>query len=958
VSTPDRWQDVERLYHEALARDAGERVAFLHHACAGDDALRGEVESLLAYETGAQAFMQAPVIEAVAPALLQSEAMTAPLSGHRLGPYEIGSLLGSGGMGDVYRARDTKLGRDVAIKILPDAFAMDADRRARFEREARLLATLNHPHIGAIYGFEERSGIHGLVLELVEGETLAQRLSAGAGSIPESLIIARQVAEALEAAHEKGIVHRDLKPANIAITPAGAVKVLDFGLAKTGADASAGDLTQSPTVTVGGTRDGVILGTAAYMSPEQARGKHVDKQTDIWAFGCVVYEMLAGRKAFAGDTVSDTLAAILERAPDWSALPPTAPSTIGRLLQRCLEKDPKRRLHDIADARIEIDEALASAASQAALAPSQPERRAGSGVKGVLRWTMVVVALAVVATLFKLLGAAPPDQPAERRVEISTPPSTDLSSFAVSPDGSRLVFVATWDGRPHLWLRRMESTAAQPIALTAGAQRPCWSSKGDSIAFFADAKLKYVDVEGGSPHVLADSPDGECTWNEDGEIVYAVGGGLPLHRVSYRGGSSVAVTSIGPSERVQHHQPSLLPDGHHFFLQIAGPRTSRGAYIGSLGSPETRRLFDADAGSVVLAPPDQVLYVQGGTLFARHFDVSRLEAAGTAVPVARQAGPRISVSSDGGVIAYRSVPERVENRELAWVDRSGKLLASVEAYSNHPELSPDGRVIATWGRIGGTWILDTTRRAPRRLNDRNGQPIWSPDGSRLVFNCSNTVLCVQRVDGTSPVDTLWTAPSSVGALLALDWSRDGRFLLFKQYVSESTSWDVYALPMTPDARTDGEPIALVASNYDERDAQFSPDAKWIAYQSNETGRFEIWLRSFPDRAKVIRVTENGGTQVRWPRAGTELFYLAPNGTLMTAPLMPASNGKTVEIGSPVALFPTNLLIYPSAGNFRQDYDVSHDGSRILMNVPMRDTFMPPITVILNWRRPSPSSSEH
>ena len=325
------------------------------------------------------------------------------------------------------------------------------------------------------------------------------------------------------------------------------------------------------------------------------------------------------------------------------------------------------------DARIELEEA-----------ESEPERRAASGVKGWLGWTMVVAALAVIVTLFNLLVAPPPDRPTERRVEISTPPSAELSSFAVSPDGSRLVFVATWDGRPHLWLRRMESTAAQPIALTADARHPCWSAKGDSIAFLADAKLKYVDVEGGSPHVLADSTDGECTWNADGNIVYAFGGGLPLDRVSYRGGSSVAVTSIGPSERVQHQVPSFLPDGNHFFLQIAGLRTNRGAYIGSLRSPETRRLFDADAGSVVFVPPDQVLYVQGGTLFARQFELSRLEASGTPVPVARQVGPRVSVSSDGSVIAYRAVPERVENRELEWVDRSGKVLASVEAYSNTP----------------------------------------------------------------------------------------------------------------------------------------------------------------------------------------------------------------------------------------------------------------------------------
>jgi serine/threonine protein kinase/Tol biopolymer transport system component len=865
--------------------------------------------------------------------------------GTRLGPYEIAGQIGAGGMGEVYRAIDTTLKRDVAIKVLREEVGSDPDRMARFQREAEVLASLNHPNIAAIYGLVHAGEAQALVMEMVEGPTLADRTARGPIPVDEALAIARQVAEALETAHELGIVHRDLKPANIKLRADGVVKVLDFGLAKTAEPARPSSLSPSSAVTAPAlTRAGMILGTTPYLSPEQATGLPADRRSDVWAFGCVLYEMLSGRRAFTGDTTPDVISSILKTDPDWQRLPDLPPS-IRRLLRRCLQKDRKRRLHDIGDARIELEEA-----------DSDAERHARSGATG-RPWIMGIAALAAVATLLGLLVAAPRERPVERRVEISTPASADLSSFAVSPDGSRLVFVATSDGRPHLWLRRLDSTSAQPIALTAGAQRPCWSATGESIAFLSEATLKYVDVQGGSPHVLASATDGVCTWNEAGDIVYAVGGGLPLRRVSRRGGSSAGVTSIDPSEQVQHGRPSFLPDGQHFFLQIAGPRTSRAAYLGSLRSPETRRLFDADSGSVVFVPPDQVLYVQGGTLLARQFDVSRLEAAGTPVSVASQVGPTISASADGGVIAYRAVPERAENRELAWVDRSGQRLAPVEEYSVHPELSPDGRSIATWGRIGGTWILDVTRRAPRRLNDRGGQPIWSPDGSRLVFSCGTTVLCVQRADGTSREDILWTAPSSVRALSALDWSRDGRFLLFKQYVSEGTSWDVYALPMTPTASPNGEPIALVASQYDERDAQFSPDANWIAYQSNETGRSEIWVRSFPAGAKAIRVTESGGTQVRWPRDGTELFFLAPNGTLMAAPVTPAVSNDTVTIGAPVALFPTNLLVYPSAGDFRQDYDVSHDGRRILMNIPMRDMAVPPITVILNWRPSSSRSAE-
>src|SRR3989475_2976915 len=435
VTSPDRWQHVERLDHDARARGESERSAFLRDACGGDETLRREVESLLAYASDVQKFMDAPAIEVAAAAFVPSETVIRPLAGRLLAPYEMGSLLGSGGMGEVYRARDTKLGRDVAIKILPRAFIEDADRRARFEREARLLAALNHPHIGAIYGFEDREGIHALVLELVEGETLAERLArskdralpdTGRGRssdrpipIGEALAIARQIAEALEAAHERGIVHRDLKPANVILQTASGqqapassvdsaprmaddvtVKVVDFGLAKVGGSESAHELTHSPTITIGGTSDGVILGTAAYMSPEQARGKLVDKRTDIWAFGCVLYEMLAGCKVFAGDTVSDTVAVILGREPDWSALPEDTPPTIRRLLQRCLEKDPKRRLHDIADARIEIDDVSREQAARAV------ETGATEDARRTAATPLTVLALATAAVALVALGAA------------------------------------------------------------------------------------------------------------------------------------------------------------------------------------------------------------------------------------------------------------------------------------------------------------------------------------------------------------------------------------------------------------------------------------------------------------------------------------------------------------------------------------------------------------------------
>ena len=470
MTTSERWQHVEQLCHEALARDERDRAAFLRQACLGDDALRGEVESLLACADQTADFLGPQMLEAMA-AVIEPDEAARPLIGQRLGPYEIGSLLGAGGMGDVYRARDTKLGREVAIKILPEAFIADADRRSRFEREARLLASLNHPHIGAIYGFEEREGIHGLILELIDGQTLAERLGKRADSasasavgskanegatrssgrplpIVEALTIARQIADALEAAHEKGIVHRDLKAANIALTRDGVVKVLDFGLAKVGADETHHDLTRSPTITIAGTNEGVILGTASSMSPEQARGRAVDKRTDVWAFGCVLYEMLTGGKAFSGETVSDTIVAILEREPDWSVLPAATPPAIRRLLQRCLEKDHKKRLRDIADARLDIDEALREPAAPVGQTRSMEvevradvTRRRAWLVSGV---ALVVVALAAAAILQWRPVRVTPDSSSLARLMLTLPSAQTLEKgrfppVAVSPDGKLVV---------------------------------------------------------------------------------------------------------------------------------------------------------------------------------------------------------------------------------------------------------------------------------------------------------------------------------------------------------------------------------------------------------------------------------------------------------------------------------------------------------------------------------------
>ena len=511
MSVSERWSRVEAVYHAARERGAGERSAFFEAACEGDAELRREVESLLLQTASADGFLDEPV--AAVGAHMMTNADATLLTGRHIGVYQLKTLLGAGGMGEVYRARDTKLGRDVAIKILPRVFTSDPERLARFEREARMLASLNHPHIGAIYGLEDADGVRALVLELIEGETLADRIRRGPLPVAAALTIARQIADALDTAHEKGIVHRDLKPANIKVTPDGVVKVLDFGLAKaaTGHGSSL-DLSQSPTVSAGGTREGIIIGTAAYMSPDQARGKPVDKRTDIWAFGCVLYEMLTGRVPFPGKTISDTVAAVLGQEPDWHALPAATPAAIRRLLGRCLQKDLKIRLRDIADARLEIDETGSESLSPGpALAPLRLTER--------LAWLATVGVLALVVAAMATWAVRPAPPPPEVHLEINTPPVSDpeaLSSLAISPDGRTLVFVAPVEGEPQLWARQLDSVEARPIPGTSDAASPFWSQDSRSVAFYANGALKRIDLAGGLVRALTQAPVGVGgAWNRE-----------------------------------------------------------------------------------------------------------------------------------------------------------------------------------------------------------------------------------------------------------------------------------------------------------------------------------------------------------------------------------------------------------------------------------------------------------
>jgi eukaryotic-like serine/threonine-protein kinase len=893
-------------------------------------------------------------------------------SGTRLGVYEVTAQIGQGGMGQVYRARDTKLDRDVAIKILPEAFAHDADRLARFTREAQTLASLNHPHIAAIYGLEESGGVRALVMELVEGEDLSQRIARGAIPLDEALPIAKQIADALEAAHEQGIIHRDLKPANIKVRSDGTVKVLDFGLAKAmePAAGSSPSMSQSPTITTpAATRMGVIMGTAAYMSPEQAKGKVIDKRTDIWAFGCVLYEMVTGTRAFEGEEVSEVLARILERDPDFSALPSTTPPAIRRLLRRCLEKDRKRRLDSAADARLEIDEALTAPAEHLVASTAQPRNVGWRSALGAALLTGGVLAIA--ATLYV---RRPAPAPVITRLEISTPGTGYPFQFALSPDGRRLVFVTGATGPPQLAVRVLDQVGVQILAGTEGASYPFWAPDSRTIGFAAGGKLKRIDLSGGGPQALADVPGFRGgTWNDEGVIVFAPtpASGLGLMRVSATGGTPVVVTHLATGQSfLQHSWPQFLPDGRRvlFFVGSNVAPTRRGVYVASLDGGEPMRVVAAET-HARYAPPGYLLRVSQGVLVAQRFDAARATVSGDLVPVAQGVGQNdgnflsaFSVSATG-ILAHRS-GVGASRRQLVWLDRTGKVLGVVgppdENFPSSPALAPDDRRVAN-GRIvqgnSDVWLTDVAREVATKFTfdpATEVSPVWSPEGSRVVFRSLRngpSDLFVKPANGATDEQPLLVTPQNK---TPLDWSRDGRFLLYAN-LDPKTQSDLWVLPLAPstgaaDAR---KPFPVVQTAFDETQGQFSPDGHWLVYTSNESGREEIYVRPFPESGGKWQVSTAGGSQPRWRVDGKELFYVAADARLMAVPIRVTPDGRAVDAGTPVALFRTRLAtganITLSGWQSRALYAVARDG-RFLMNVNVDAgaADVSPLTIVLNW----------
>ena len=871
-------------------------------------------------------------------------------AGSKLGDYEVKGPLGKGGMGEVYRARDTRLGRDVALKVLPEHVAKNADRRSRFEREAKLLASLNHPGIATLYGVEDdNDGVPVLVMELVEGETLADVIERQPIPLTEALPLFGQIADAVGAAHGKGIVHRDLKPANIQVTREGIIKVLDFGIAKAIAPEPTGDvLSQSPTLTRNATQEGVILGTAFYMSPEQARGRDVDKRTDVWAFGCVLYEALTGRKAFDGETASDVLGAILHKEPDWTALPASLPWEIRKLLQRCLEKEPRRRLHDIADARIEIED-VASGRSQPQESSKEPQARVGPMVAAT-----VLSALVAGAVVWNFRTPESPEPirlvlplPEEQRIGGLTN-SLFYNPVAISPDGQRIAYVAQAEDH-EIYVRSLDQLVASPIAGTEGGTNPFLSPDGQWLGFFAGREIRKVRLDGGLPQVIADVGKEifrGAAWGPDNTITF-FSGTSGLRRVSSDGGPIEALTTPDPETGpIPHWLLQLLPGGREvLFLHGGAPavlnvETGEWDLLDGLPDFAERR---ARGTSTRYLPTGHLVYLTRtgtgtGQLVAVPFDLSGRTSRGSPVPVIEsmhipQNFAFFAISANGTLV-YVSAPSG--EPAIVRVTRDGRsspLVAGAVGVETHPRFSPDGVSIAIDfpGAEGpDTWIVDTTSGTKRRLTfgGDNVIPAWTPDGSRIAFANRHDLYWVPTDGSGTPEAILegsvWYWPG--------DWSPDGQVLAFMDLQAE-TGFNIGLLP-----RDGGEPTPFAATRFNELGAKFSPDGAFIAYTSDESGRNEVYVRGYPDTSGKILVSTNGGAEPTWSPDGTELFYRRGRSmmaaTIQTDPRLAAA--------TPVVLFEGSYDMSPEG---EQHYDVSPDGQSFAL-IQLQE--IPALNVTINW----------
>jgi Tol biopolymer transport system component len=874
-------------------------------------------------------------------------------AGTRLGPYEILAPIGAGGMGEVYRARDTRLDRSVAIKVLPQHLSEDPEVRARFEREARAVSQLNHPHICTLHDIGREGGTDFLVLEHVEGETLAARLERGALPVPELLRIGAEIADALEKAHRAGIVHRDLKPGNIMLTKSGA-KLLDFGLARaTGLSSKVSDLSSSPTVSHPLTAEGTILGTFHYMAPEQLEGREADARTDVWALGCVLYEMASGRRPFEGRSQASLIAAILEKDPEPIAdRLPLVPPALDRLVQACLAKDPDERLQTAHDVRLQL-RWIAEGGSRAGVpAPVAARRRSREG----LAWSLAALAAVAAVTLAVLALLRP--APARRvvRFEIEAPPGTrNLQWPRLSPDGRRLAFIAQdTSSSVRVWIRSLDGLTAVPLAGTDGATRPFWSPDGQWLAFLLGGKVRRVPVGGGPAVAIGDAPGGaDGTWSSRGLIAFDGNPGDSIRSIPASGG---AVRPLSGMDRKaldsQHGWPFFLPDGRRFLYvsyPSAGLRNGRIRFA-RVGSFETRDLGSVD-GRVEYAPEGYLVFPRENTLMAQPFDARSGRTTGDAVAIAEDvalgAGNGDFSVSHNGVLVYRT-QRSGEMTRLAWMSRDGRLLGDAAPPGAYTEvaLSPDGRRVALVVEdpqrgTGDLWVRDLDRGVTSRLTfdeQEDINPVWSPDGERIAFASDRDGAFrtfVRLASGVGSEDTLGASPDP--ATGPTDWSRDGRSVVLRRRRTESL-WDILLLPSDGGA----PPTVFLQTPFGEQMGCLSPDGRWMAYMSDESGRSQIYVRPASGSGGKWQVSVDGGAFPQWSRGGRELFFVAADQTLMAAPVAP---GDAFVSGTPARLFrlPPLEVRY---GGYR--YAVAPDGQRVLVTLPIAADRPARFTVVENW----------
>ena len=882
-------------------------------------------------------------------------------SGTKLGTYEITRHIGSGGMGDVYQAHDTKLGRDVAIKVLPEQFARDPERLARFQREAKMLAALNHPNIAAIYGLEQSGSTHYLVMELVPGETLRER-TLGEHPVPveEALIIARQIAEALEAAHgsEKVIIHRDLKPANVKVTPEGRVKVLDFGLAKAFAsDTATDDPSNSPTLSFNPTMQGVIMGTPAYMSPEQARGQTVTKATDIWAFGALLYELLTGKQAFQGQDAGEIMATVVKTEPDWNRLPESTPLAIRTLLRRCLRKDRRQRLQDATGVRIEIEEALATPATAEMATPAKDFRALSRQSLILSVGTLLLVAAITGLAVWNLKPvSSPAPQPVTRTV-ITLPPGQQLAamggpSVALTPDGTHVAYVARQGGTQQLYVRAMDSPESKAIPGTEGGSGPFFSPDGQWLGFFAGGKLKKVSVSGGAALILGDAVVFRgASWGSQGMIAFPPTGFSTLVQVSDGGGTPQPLTRFEKGE-TSHRWPEFLPGSKAVLFsggQNNGNWSNAQVAVQPVGTGERRNLIPG-ATYPRYASSGHLIYAQGGNLVAVPFDPQHLEVTGTAVPVVEgvlqssaAGGAAYSFSATGSLVY---VPGRAQTTasKLVWLSRNGAeqvLAAPARAYGA-PRLSPDGRWVAVGIEEQGSqvWLYDLTRETLTRFTFEgatNLSPVWTPDGKRIAFVSTKEGpgnLFWQLADGSGGPERLATGEYSQ---TPYSWSPDGQLLAFIE-TDPTTQRDIWVRQLS-----DGKAQPFLRTRFDEGGPRFSPDGRWMAYVSNESGLQEIYVQPYPGPGGKWRISIAGGVEPVWNRNGRELFYR--NDDKMMA--VDLTTQPAFSVGKPKLLFDGRYVLNSASFPY---YDVTPDGQRFLMVKPVEQEqeAATQINVVLNW----------